>query len=646
MNEQAELGKQLIKLESNRHKPINYRLILPSAALEVSLEFKKALKSSYVKWSGQFTYLPETLNGTFVMLDADYRIVFKHSIGEADHSWIEEQMNWTDISEGHDAISICITEQSAQIVEGVSCAIPIFLAPHEELYGIFGFIGEPLQESMDYLFYLYTYGLEFINNLVLLAETEKNRKLSREINKREVLFLASRRLHSLISTEAVLTEVVQSLKSVYPIMSLDLYLLQDIQSASLPIKQLDLQKMDNAMYVRAFMDDQLVMEQYLGVDMGTIELAVPLSGKQGVYGVLHMQCETDTLDPSDIQFISMLADSGGSAFENAKLYEQSYLLISELRLINEITRRLNQSLSLNEIIDFVSAELIQIFGAEYFCILQREKESDRLAVQATNMPAMFSEYFTINSGFSGVVFSTKEPVIISDYWASPLVSSKLMEFTGGRSLIASPIIVNEEVMGVIMVVHHKPSYFSYDNYKLLQVLSGHIGLAMTNASLHAEVKRMVITDNLTGLYVRHYLDEQISNFQKEDFCGSFVLIDIDNFKKINDTYGHQVGDQILKQVSAIIQNSVRESDVAARWGGEELAIYLPHIYKEQTLKIAERIRQNVMKETNPTVTISCGVSDWNWEDEKISVETLFYKADMALYQAKNDGRNRIIMDSL
>ena len=77
---------------------------------------------------------------------------------------------------------------------------------------------------------------------------------------------------------------------------------------------------------------------------------------------------------------------------------------------------------------------------------------------------------------------------------------------------------------------------------------------------------MAITDHLTGLYVRHYLDEQIKNRQANDDLGSLILVDIDNFKKINDTFGHQIGDQVLKQVARVILSNIRDEDIAARWG--------------------------------------------------------------------------------
>ncbi|MBD0379311.1 diguanylate cyclase [Paenibacillus sp. WST5] len=533
-----------------------------------------------------------------------------------------------------------------KMVSGAS--IPVQEA-QGNIIGYLGLFSQSYREPEELANLLYTLVISFQGSLQVLVERSKyeyilqlNRQNERKSKKQDVLFEASKKLHAKIDVDSVLTEVIESIHSVYPKIQVDLLLSQDNDSTNLRVKPLNFQSLEDDICTRAFMEGHLIFEptsEAIGPSVGNI--AVPLSGKQGVYGVLYLQSEHDLIHASDLQFISLLADTAGSAFENAKLYEQSNLLINELRLINEITKQLNQSLRLNEIFNFASSELLSIFGADYSCILQTDKQNEKLIVQASNLPAMYHESFTLDQGFSGLIYTSKEPIIISDYWASSKVNSKLMELTGSRSLIGSPILVNGEVVGVILVVHSKPNFFSYDNYKLLQVLSGHIGLAMSNASLHAEVKRMVITDNLTGLYVRHYLDEQANLMQKKDFCGSLIVVDIDNFKRVNDTYGHQVGDKILIQVSQIIKSCIRDSDIAARWGGEELAVYLPQVGKEQTQRIAERIRLRVQQETSPQVTVSCGVSDWNWEEDKISVESLFYRADMALYQAKHNGRNQI-----
>ncbi len=473
----------------------------------------------------------------------------------------------------------------------------------------------------------------YIKDLLL-----QQKRTDKEASRRDALFLAAKRLYDQFDVTSVLSEMLSSLEQLYPNSIAQLYLSQDHVNGDSRVKPLVFKNAAHDLVAKSFLEGKLVTEQDRD---GTKRLAVPMTGKQAAYGVLCLTVNASSWDDADLPAFVLLADTAGTAFENAKLYEQSNLLINELRLINELTKRLNQSLKLKEIFKFASSELLSVFDADYCCVLQLNKEKNQFVVMASNIPAMSSEHFSPEYGFCGIVHRTKEPLIISDYWHTRVVNSKLMDNTGARSLIATPILVDSEVVGVIMVAHKSANFFSYDNYKLLQVMSTHIGLAITNASLHAEVRRMVITDNLTGLHARHYLNEQIQSRQRKDPLGALILVDIDHFKQINDTFGHQVGDQILVQVSSIIRSSIRQGDIAARWGGEELAVYLPGIRSEQAYRIAERIRTHVEAETQPVVTVSCGVSEWTFENEKISVESLFYRADMALYEAKNNGRNRI-----
>ncbi|UKS30050.1 diguanylate cyclase [Paenibacillus sp. HWE-109] len=574
-------------------------------------------------------------------------------------SVLSPNVSWSYAIQNDNPFARCAVNPMLQVMSGNdmqmielksthAAAVPVYNS-QGNLIAYMGLLSQTYLSTEELMQLLYTVAISYQSCVQTVDDRRKYEQLfmqhqQREIEfkKHDILFEASKKLHAKIDVDSVLTEVIDCIYRFYPNIHVDLLLSQDNDSNNLYVKPLNFQNAEDDIRTRAFMEGHVIFEptsERSGASTGNV--AAPLSGKQGVYGVLYMKSEHDLIHASDLQFISLLADTAGSAFENAKLYEQSNLMINELRLINEITKQLNQSLRLNEIFNSASSEILSIFGADYSCILQTDKDSEKLIVQATNLPAMFHEAISLNQGFSGLIYNTKEPIIISDYMINNKISSKLMQLTDSRSLIGSPILVNGQVEGVILVVHSDPNFFSYDNYKLLQVLSGHIGLAMTNASLHAEVKRMVITDNLTGLYVRHYLDEQANLLQKKDFCGSLIVVDIDNFKRVNDTHGHQVGDKILIQVSQIIKTSIRDSDIAARWGGEELAVYLPQVAKDQTIRIAERIRSRVMDETNPQVTVSCGVSDWNWEEDKISVESLFYRADMALYQAKNNGRNQI-----
>lgn len=465
----------------------------------------------------------------------------------------------------------------------------------------------------------------------------ENRMSSREEKRRDLLFDVLRRLNDHIEVENVLSEVFNILEQLYPICRTDLFLSQDYNSSNQRVQPLAFHQQEMDICWKAFMEGDIREES----DGLRRRIAFPLTGKQGVYGVLLLDVSTRDFEEADLRFMRMLTGAAGTAFEKAKLHEQSNVLIAELRLINELTKRFNSSLKLSDTMKFANDELLNTFKADYCFILQLDRSSGNFVVMSTNAAHMDNEKFAMDYGFCGVMLATKEPIILSDYRSASPVGSYLMDITQSRSLLASPLLLDGQVIGAVMVTHRMPNHFTYDNYKLLQVLSAHLGLAVSNSTLHAEVRRMVITDNLTGLFARHYLNERIQHKQQKDGYGSLILVDIDHFKQINDTFGHQIGDAILIQVSAIIRSAIRDTDIAARWGGEELAIYLPKLSMEQTMRVAERIRARVEAETSPTVTVSCGLSEWSAADDKISVESLFYRADMALYSAKHRGRNNI-----
>lgn len=475
-----------------------------------------------------------------------------------------------------------------------------------------------------------------------LANVNRNAEL--ENNRRSLLFQIVQRMHDNIDVNAVLTEVIDSISAMYPGARLELFMSQDHRSTHPQVKPLPLLMESNDVCAKAFKDGRVTLhassDEYRNVEIG-----LPLCGKQGVYGVFHLELDNPTFPDVDLRFLTMVADTAGTAFENAKLYERSNQLIRELRMSNELTQRLNKSLRLGDIFQFAFEELLEMFGADYCCILHMNEKKGGLEAIACNLPSLLNEIIGIGEGLGAKVYSTGESIIVSDYVDTPETTSRLMNVTQSQSLIATPLFVGGVIRGTIMLAHRDAHYFSYDNYRLLQDMAGHIGLAVGNARLHAEVRRLANRDSLTGLYARHYLDEEIKKRQSTDFCGSLVVVDIDQFKMVNDTYGHQKGDKILKQVSDIVKSSIRKGDIAARWGGEELSVYLPLMGIAQALSVAERIRKRVMDETEPNVTVSCGIAEWSWTDERVSVESLFYRADMALYKAKNNGRNQVVVDT-
>lgn len=165
-----------------------------------------------------------------------------------------------------------------------------------------------------------------------------------------------------------------------------------------------------------------------------------------------------------------------------------------------------------------------------------------------------------------------------------------------------------------------------------------------------EIERLAVTDDLSGLYNRRYffkkLDEEFERTRRYGQKLSLIIIDIDHFKTVNDRYGHQAGDAVIREVAQIIKSSCRESDTAARYGGEEFAVILPSTAEDGAVSLAEKLRIKVsdcrVNGYDFIVTISLGISILTPEDA-YSPTTLIYDADNALYRAKEEGRNRFII---
>jgi len=160
------------------------------------------------------------------------------------------------------------------------------------------------------------------------------------------------------------------------------------------------------------------------------------------------------------------------------------------------------------------------------------------------------------------------------------------------------------------------------------------------------IEKMSITDSLTGLHNRHKLDSALMtemlrfNRYKVDFCA--ILLDIDNFKRVNDTYGHQVGDEVLVEIANILTSNTRETDLAGRWGGEEFLILVLQSNIDNAFKLAEKIRVHIEATDFPTagrVTASIGVSSYQYGE---TIANFVTRADNALYHAKDTGRNKVI----
>ncbi|QCU89212.1 GGDEF domain-containing protein [Thiomicrorhabdus sediminis] len=186
---------------------------------------------------------------------------------------------------------------------------------------------------------------------------------------------------------------------------------------------------------------------------------------------------------------------------------------------------------------------------------------------------------------------------------------------------------------------------------ILQLFSRSMGLALNNALIHSKFQRLAAYDSLTNVYNRRFgmarLKEDFARSTREQSSLSVIMVDIDHFKNINDTYGHLVGDKAIVIIASILKNISRDGDVVVRYGGEEFLMILPGASSADAAKVAERIRHQVkdtiFKEDNQQIVMTISVGVCGYPEIQVTDEVeLIDKADQALYHAKQSGRNRVV----
>lgn len=445
----------------------------------------------------------------------------------------------------------------------------------------------------------------------------------------------AKKFYSSSDRDSILYELVQTLKEVYPCFSFQLLLSYDYNnSIDLPIQTLSYSNTKQAS-ARAYTSGEV---QFESKNRKTKQLYAPLLGTQGVYGVIQVKGEGDHvfLD-EEVEFITKIAKLSGQAIEKHTLYEHSIHLVSDLRFLNEITKKLNSRIKFSELVRIIKREIIKISQANEIAFVYYHESMEK----NYDILKQSSEYFLTDEGKYFLRFLAKDGKI-----EDSIFSSNYRQYQKNfpyRSVIVVPMIESGETYGFVVVMHREESFFSFENFKLIQSLISHSTLALTNAVLREKLEKAVITDYLTKLYSRSHLDEMLKQHLKSGQRGTLILIDIDDFKEINDTHGHYIGDEVIIQVANIIQKNIGKKDIPARWGGEEFAIYLPEKSLAEGVRMIEEIRKQVMENTDPQVTFSCGISTWNISKVE-SVSDIFIRADKALYRAKNKGKNCIITE--
>ena len=246
------------------------------------------------------------------------------------------------------------------------------------------------------------------------------------------------------------------------------------------------------------------------------------------------------------------------------------------------------------------------------------------------------------------------PQLIHNVQTDPLVryEGQIPEVRAIRSAVVAPLLLEQEVLGALSLEASAKSAFTVDDLRVLVSFAATATAAIRNAQLHAEMQKLAITDALTGLYNRRGFFElgrhEIERTRRFGHPLSIIFIDVDNFKHINDTFGHHIGDRVLKAVADCLNTNTRDVDILGRYGGDEFAILLPETDLPVAVNVAERLRlqvsgASVTVDGSPVdVSVSIGVS--KVMEDINGLEALLKRADAAMYAAKQAGGNCVITD--
>ncbi|MBF0499744.1 MAG: diguanylate cyclase [Candidatus Riflebacteria bacterium] len=402
---------------------------------------------------------------------------------------------------------------------------------------------------------------------------------------------------------------------------------------------------------------QLSEEVFLFLDMESRETDSPVPSEQST-----KECQSSDIFPffldrnmrfvkqsfSDIQ--QLVPDQPSAKL--AVIEEKVTSKIRELSAILEVSFALNAINNYQRLLEYTIDMALKVTNAERGAIvLYHEPQQKFETVVARRMGHNeVSREMETSQSMILRCFQTDQTIVVANTEIDPsLAQNKSIVINKIKCVAATPLKLNNAAIGVLYLDSRLSSNMFQDGLKdLLRVFAAQASVAIYNSRL----LHMATTDGLTNLINhRSYMQRLIEEFyraKRHQLPLSVVMMDIDHFKKINDTFGHPVGDKALRIVSTILRQHVRVHDVAARYGGEEFALLLPQTDLEGARVLAEKIRQMIERASltlEDKQVLRCNISAGVAQLDGITMDkpmTLIQCADKALYQAKEDGRNRVV----
>jgi diguanylate cyclase (GGDEF)-like protein len=314
----------------------------------------------------------------------------------------------------------------------------------------------------------------------------------------------------------------------------------------------------------------------------------------------------------------------------------------DLEVLADLTEELENAQGAARVSSTLLERTCETFGFERGAVLAGT--DGRLSLMAGRETRKLPEETIAVDGAIDRAWDKRDALLVDrfDPTADPSLTKLL---PAAKNLLVVPLVADAQPLGVLAVEQpaHKGDVIERRTISMVSQFASHGALAIRNAWLLEQVQRMAETDALTGVSNRRAfetaIEREVARATRYGEELTLIMLDIDHFKSLNDTYGHQAGDEVLRKVGAAIRLYSRESDTAARYGGEEFAILLPSCTRQQSFSAAARLRQLISEiDTVAPITVSAGIA--TYPAHAHTADGLVRAADDALYESKRAGRNR------
>lgn len=387
--------------------------------------------------------------------------------------------------------------------------------------------------------------------------------------------------------------------------------------------------------------------------------AVPILDDDRLLGILAVdRTEEITFSEDDLEAIEIGAKQIKRAVVNENLLRRLDKSQNEYLHLAESSKALSKTLSFEDVLKVTLDTTHNIAPFDFGAVVMTHPPGQEYEIVAL-WPA--------NQEMQGMTFSDKhnlidwvirknQSLVYNDFNRlpkRPIIFMRDEKLNNIDSLLIVPLNVQAQTSGAFVLASSHPNFFSDDLKHIFEIISNQIAVSLENAEMVHKLEQLAVTDGLTGLYNKRFfqgrMEEIVSRAERYEQNLALLMMDIDHFKTINDTYGHPTGDVVLREVSGLLSESMRKIDIVARWGGEEFIVLLDSTDEYDAIQKAEQLRESIADLVfesdlgDFSVHVSFGIAVF--PNDTRNIEELVEKADAALYQSKKGGRNRCTMYS-